>query len=371
MGKELKNYLKLDHNGTTYDVFREYYQEHPDHLYIIFGAGDIGQFALKFLSNDNIRIHAFCDNSPQKAGTYIKNVKVIGIEELRLFTAPIEMIINDSYYIEKQRQVLALSDITLKTWRFDMVNPLFKKFYKPFIVENLEKFQKSFELFKEPHSQKVFIAVLNCVLTGDMAVFEDVYSDDEYFPKDLAPVQKEHIFLDVGAYDGQTSRNFIDFCQGEYRHIYAFEPIQSSCELIKKEDFQRFTLFQVMASDQCGTETVYENDYTDVSMATSIETGKPNKKSSVTFQADTIDNLVKNEKVTFIKMDIEGSELKALKGAENTIVRNTPFLAICVYHRKEDLIDIVQYIHSIVPGYKFYLRHHSITPVDTVLYCLK
>lgn len=81
-----------------------------------------------------------------------------------------------------------------------------------------------------------------------------------------------------------------------------------------------------------------------------------------------IDTLVNGNPVTFIKMDIEGSELKALQGAEQTIKMYKPTLAICVYHKKEDIIEIPNYILSIVPEYKLYLRHYSNHTEETVLY---
>ena len=84
---------------------------------------------------------------------------------------------------------------------------------------------------------------------------------------------------------------------------------------------------------------------------------------------DSIDNVVK-DKVSFIKMDIEGSELEALKGAKNTILKYKPKLAVCVYHKKEDLITIPQYILSLNQNYKLYLRHYGENSCDTVLYAL-
>lgn len=75
--------------------------------------------------------------------------------------------------------------------------------------------------------------------------------------------------------------------------------------------------------------------------------------------------------VTLIKMDIEGAELRALKGAKDVIMKNRPKLAICVYHRKEHIIEIYQWIKSLNLGYKFYLRHpwrHSM--LDTVLFAI-
>ena len=82
----------------------------------------------------------------------------------------------------------------------------------------------------------------------------------------------------------------------------------------------------------------------------------------------TIDSIVHEEHVTFIKMDVEGAELKSLKGARNTIIKNHPRLAICVYHKDSDLYEIPGYILSLVPEYKFYLRHYCSSEYETVLY---
>lgn len=69
-------------------------------------------------------------------------------------------------------------------------------------------------------------------------------------------------------------------------------------------------------------------------------------------------------------MDIEGAELNALMGAESTIRTYKPILAICVYHKKEDLIDIPQFIMSIRADYKFYLRAYSRCTQELVLYAI-
>ena len=62
---------------------------------------------------------------------------------------------------------------------------------------------------------------------------------------------------------------------------------------------------------------------------------------------------------SFIKMDIEGAEMKALQGAKDTIKRNHPVLAISIYHSNEDMVRIIPYIHGLIPQYDLYIRHHT------------
>lgn len=92
----------------------------------------------------------------------------------------------------------------------------------------------------------------------------------------------------------------------------------------------------------------------------------------VKIMATSIDNVLDGKKATFIKMDIEGSELMALRGAKNTITKWLPKLAISVYHKNEDMLEIPQYINDIALNkYDFYLRHHhSLCQNETVLYCI-
>ena len=85
--------------------------------------------------------------------------------------------------------------------------------------------------------------------------------------------------------------------------------------------------------------------------------------------ANSLDNVLFDAvPATFIKMDIEGAERKTIEGAENIIKKYRPKLAICVYHRADDIFEIPLAIKKLVPEYKLYLRQHSNSLLDTVLY---
>ena len=94
------------------------------------------------------------------------------------------------------------------------------------------------------------------------------------------------------------------------------------------------------------------------------------EEGTLSLPVESIDDLCADEKVTFIKMDIEGSEIEALRGAERVIKRDKPRLAICIYHKPEHLYEIPFLVREMVPDYKLYIRHHSPGLVETVLYAV-
>jgi FkbM family methyltransferase len=110
--------------------------------------------------------------------------------------------------------------------------------------------------------------------------------------------------------------------------------------------------------------------YSENGPATRLGSNNPNA-TDTSVMSVTIDDLVKTKKLPrmdFIKMDVEGAELAALKGAEHTLRRFKPKLAICVYHRLEDFFDIPDYLASLQLGYRFFLRHFTIHIDETVLF---
>ena len=197
--------------------------------------------------------------------------------------------------------------------------------------------------------------------------YEKIYLEDiQYFDEFIEYTEGE-TFIDAGAFDLTTSIRFAQQCiknhVSDFR-VYAFEPDKISYERCMniREQYPEMKIELI----NCG---LWSSNTISGFNSTGRGGSSINEQGSDVIQCVSLDSYVM-EKVTFIKMDIEGAELEALKGCQNTIRNYKPKLAICVYHKPEDIIEIPQYIKQLVPEYRLYLRHYSNARNETILYAL-
>jgi len=190
-----------------------------------------------------------------------------------------------------------------------------------------------------------------------------------YFDLPQLECGEDEIFIDAGSFDGESSLEFIHWC-GEkgYKKIYAFEPLEDGCLLTKQTlgGYHDIELLKCVLGEKDGTINFVQRDGIMGSQVASEKIGGV----AQTVDMRSIDSILKGERASFIKMDIEGSELAALKGAQKTIEQYKPKLAISLYHKPEDLLDIPEYILSVRKDYKLYLRLYSNMQLDLVLYAV-
>lgn len=228
------------------------------------------------------------------------------------------------------------------------------------ILDNL-RLAKGFyhELMNLGYShQKIFFNTDDIVRTS----FGNIYFDLPQLYRD-----EKEIFIDAGCFDGASLVDFIKWCEGNYQKIYAFEPLEQSFKLAERrlKEYKNIELVKCALADKDGNA---EFTYSFDGLMGARLGNKGNRTETVLMRS--IDSLLNGDRATFIKMDIEGAELEALKGAKQTIMVYKPKLAISLYHKNEDIIEIPLWIHEIMPEYKFYLRHYSNKQWDFVLYCI-
>lgn len=185
----------------------------------------------------------------------------------------------------------------------------------------------------------------------------------QYFDLSELPHDENEVFVDCGCLDGQTSKNFIKWCNNQYKHIYAFEPDKNSIIQCKA------TLSHAKADIyQLGVWKKQAELHFHEALAEGASCISGDGEQIV--MVNSLDSVLDKKEVSFIKMDIEGAELEALQGAKKLIQRNTPKLAICVYHKLPDIYEIPQLLLEYNPNYIFYLRHYFFMECETVLYAI-
>ena len=189
----------------------------------------------------------------------------------------------------------------------------------------------------------------------------------QYFEPNIIEFKEDEVFVDAGVLDLETSARFAKLCKDNNVNfkIYAFEPDRISYE--KCKDVLSNTSFPNLKLYNLGLW--HENTTLYFSEQGNGSSRIMQQEMPVSAKVVSLDSCI-TDKVTYIKMDIEGAELNALKGSREIIKKYKPRLAVSVYHKKEDLIEIPLYIKELVPEYKLYIRHYSNAAIETVLYAV-
>lgn len=234
-------------------------------------------------------------------------------------------------------------------------------FTREYIAENEAKFDKAYSLLSDEESKKTYRDILNFKVSGKIEYLLSSFCDKDKVYSDILKLKNDEEIIDLGAYDGDTIREFTKATNGKYRHITALEPDSKSYKkLIKNTDgMPNITALNMGACSKKDT------------LIFSADAGRNSKLSSegTSIEVTDVDSL--NLAPTFIKMDIEGSEMRALEGAEKTIKTYTPKLYVCAYHRNEDLFALPLKIHELNDSYKIYFRHSKYIPAwESNFYCV-
>jgi FkbM family methyltransferase len=221
--------------------------------------------------------------------------------------------------------------------------------------------------FEDEWSRLTLDAVLLLRLTYDRRHLRAAIAspEEEYFSvyqfNSTFALRNDEIFCDAGAYIGTTVRKVIAATGCNFRLLHAFEPDKTNFTALQALDslkLPNLALHNAAVGDFTGTVSFCETG----TMGSHVDETSGNGATRITRLDDAIDD------ATFIKMDLEGFEKRALAGARGLIDACRPRLAITTYHYADDLLDICSTIRSMVPDYVLRLRHHSNYFYDTIVY---
>ncbi|MEE0872031.1 MAG: FkbM family methyltransferase, partial [Ruminococcus sp.] len=171
------------------------------------------------------------------------------------------------------------------------------------------------------------------------------------------------LYVDLGAYNGDTIDEFLHYSGGSYRKIVALEPNAKNFQKLRAHcaDAERIELWQLGSYSR--NTTLNFNNKAGRNSAVSDD-GVPTRVA-------TVDTILCGAAASYIKADVEGADRETLLGAKNTLKKFKPKLNFSAYHRFEDIFTLPLLIRELNPDYRIYLRHHPYIPAwDTNLYCV-
>ena len=241
---------------------------------------------------------------------------------------------------------------------FELAKPPFICDFKEDFENNKLSYENIYNKLSDKKSKEIFEKVINFKISFDFDFMEGFTNNhkEQYFDKELIPKIKNIVFVDGGSYVGDTLPQIIENFP-DFKKIYCIEPNNLHINIAKR-DFDKLENIEFI---NCGlgskkTET------------SSLEENQNNCEHD--YQAlnlNSIDNLI-NQKVDFIKLDIEGAEQNALMGASKTIKEYHPILAVCIYHKAQDWYKVPEIVLNIRDDYDIYLRHYMEGIFETVMY---
>jgi FkbM family methyltransferase len=345
---------------------------------VLFGAGGIGRKTLAGLRRVGIEPLLFTDNNPALWNKPIDGVNVVSPQEAckrygQTAAFVITIWCGEGHDRMKDRVELLRH---LGCERITTFGPLFWKYPEVFLPhyaaapahEVHEQAHAAIEaaaLWGDDASRREYESQIRWRLFFDFDGLADPVAHPIYFPSDLCSLIEGEVFVDCGAYDGDTIDLFLSQEQPGFRKIIALEPDPASFAKLRRRvsdlparDSIRLHEAAVGASN---CSLLFSGDGLPSS---SVGTG------SLKVSCVKLDDICFDDAPTYMKFDIEGAELDALSGARRIIEQYTPVLAVCSYHKQNHLWEIPRLIHSYNPDYRFFLRPHLVEVWDLVCYAI-
>ncbi|MDR2147444.1 MAG: FkbM family methyltransferase, partial [Tannerella sp.] len=336
---------------------------------VLYGATpDVADQIAKKLSVNHIRIDyvVFDEESPLviAENSLLQNITQLSVNELNREISVYHVVVG---FVKGYQQIYRLKEKFKSAQSVSYLSEIFDMeiITQDFLMENRGYLENFYNHLADQRSKDSFTAYLMSKIRQDMQFLPPIFDKVQYFPADIIQLSDNEYYMDCGAFTGDTIEGFLKATGGKYKRIWAMEP--------DRENHAALTQY---VSDRkiADIEVINKGVYSFAGKLPFSETGNMlsmiDENAYHQIDVDTIDRIAAGNPVTFIKMDVEGAELQALKGAEQTICRYKPVLAISIYHKEHDLIDIPTFIKEIIPEYTFYFRVHKKLAIDTVLYAI-
>jgi len=347
---------------------------------VLYGAGNLGRKVLRGLRQHNVEPIAFADANPALDGKQVEGVLVLSPEEAARRFRKEAVFVVCVWHPDREHGVQdiinRLSDLGVE--RVTSFVPLFWKYAETFLPYYLwdlpSRLLAAHAAIRdacgafEAESREEFTSELRLRLLGDFSVMLPPLQSAQYFARELFDVSDSECFIDCGAYDGDTIRDFVGTTSGKFRRLIAFEADRDNFQRLSKYVWEqpptvseRISIRQMAVGKTSGMLRFTSTAGTDAGVSA---TGNTLVASA------SLDDALAGEVPTIVKMDIEGSEMDALEGAAHVIGTHKPLLAICIYHCPDHLWAVPLWLRKAEPEAKLFLRSYAVDGWESVCYAV-
>lgn len=348
---------------------------------VMFGASVMCELCIRYLEELGIYVDVICDNNSSQHGIFTtdsgRNIDIISVDEAMSDKA------KKLCFVATGAEHFA--DISLQLGRYQIAETVMKwhlALYLETVIMMrdqsavfMDRIRELLEFYDDEESLQILWTHFAMLFQLDnvpeilqQLSMEKLCVLPQYFLKDGKYLEKQNVMVDCGAYIGDTLEDLL------YKTKY--------------DQFERYDCYEMFPSTYKELRRMIENLPREIQNKVRSYNVGLGEKNAVAYavsgptaehgcilcNGDTeviiasLDDLYQNEDVTFIKMDIEGSEQAALRGAKKLIKRCRPMCVICVYHTFSAFWEIPQLLKEYVPEYRMILRHHTTNWPDTVCY---
>jgi FkbM family methyltransferase len=366
-----------DRSRTTFDRLAGSLSERL----LLFGAGGLGRRILAGLRRLNVEPLAFADNNPALWETCVEGLPALSPQEAArrfgehaVFVVTIWNAQGRHRLAQTRTQLESLGCRTVVSfaalfWRNpETFLPYYALDLPQKILPQAEEIRATYSSWADEPSRREFLAQLRWRLRLDFDGLPSPVEGDQYFPAGLYSLSSNEVFVDCGAYDGDTIRAFLARRAADFAAIIGLEPdpvnfarLEAEVARLPPDVRNRIDLHRVGVGER-REKARFE--------ASGLASSSVTETGSTEVELAPLDELLRERSPTLIKMDIEGSEPEALAGARGVIERASPVLAVCVYHQQNHLWRIPALIRSFDPCYRLYLRPHGEEGWDLVCYAV-
>jgi FkbM family methyltransferase len=349
----------------------------------LYGAGSAGIAFLYYLRRIGIEPSYFVDKNSIRWGGLCEGVEVIGPQEI-LGRVGKEALVIVTINTDGKRYCKSFDEELRKGGHsgvYQMLHSVgveriidytfFRRCYEWFqadpynlpscsdvylMVEKVDEMERVYEHLSDAQSKEVFQKIVRFRMLEDSVRIPTMSQELQYFEPEFYPKREDAVFLDCGAYDGISARMFLQQNGSTFEGYYGLEPDENN--------YQKLCLYReglptnLQSKMQIYQKAVYHHKEGERLYALHGPGSFLADIGKDWVETTTIDDVLDGGKVTYIKMNIEGSEVQALEGARHTIAREQPRLAIAGYHKTRDLWEVPLKILEIHPNYRFSLRSY-------------